>query len=79
MTASSISSTDIRMMMTFFRLRKMPKHAEREQARRNRQVMSKSDGHSLLAPGSLPLSLVIRAFPVQQPPSAACRSDPARP
>ncbi len=25
LTASSISSTDIRMMMTFFRLRKMPK------------------------------------------------------
>ena len=44
LTASSISSIDIRMTMTFLRLRKMPKIAEREQDRGNREVVAEPDG-----------------------------------
>ena len=59
LTASSISSIDIMMMMTFLRLRKMPKTPEREQDRRDGQVMRQADCHRI----------TLRVGPPAPPPS----------
>ena len=45
-TASRISSIDIRMTMTFLRLRKMPNTPMVNRMRGDRQIMAKPDGHS---------------------------------